>query len=327
MGSGRWSPNTYQQRAVERKQSGRDVFAYSRGASQVHPTLNPYGLEMRESRDSDEHPASNSIIVGLDVSGSMGKVVRAIHADLPQLLGLLLGREYVSSPQIMFAAFSNGKCDAVPVQVGQFESDNRMDQNLENMILGGRLAGGCDVRESAELLVYLAARHTSIDCYEKRQKKGYLFLITDEMAYEDLPADELNKIFGTQYKSSIPFRTVIDEASEMYHIYVLIPAETASGKNVKVHEFYKSYFDSQHVIVLENSGDVSETIALAIGLTEGNISLAEGLEHLKQDGANDSTINALGRVLRLLDTGAVKGKGGLGDLEKDDDSSGGTRRL
>lgn len=325
MGSGVWSPSTYQTRASQR--GSQDVFAYSQGASGVHPTLNPYGLEARESRDSDEHPDSNSIMVGLDVSGSMGAVVRAIHADLPQLLGLLLGRQYIPHPQIMFAAFSNGTCDVVPVQVGQFESDNRMDINLENMILGGSLAGGCDVRESAELLIYLAARHTSIDCWEKRRRKGYLFLITDEMGYDAVKADEITRIFGRDIKANIPLNQMIDEAGERYHIFVLIPTTTESGRNPQTTQFWQANLDPQHVIQLANPDDVSETIALIIGLTERAIRLQDGLAHLRSSGASKSTLDALARALALLDKGAVQGGGsGLAGLS-DDDSSKGTKRL
>lgn len=327
MGSGKWSPNTYQQRAVQRQSSGQDVFNYSRNASGVHPSLNPYGLEVRESRDSDEHPNSNAIIVGLDVSGSMGAVVRAIHKDLPNLFKLLLDREYVPHPQIMFSAFSNGGCDPVPVQVGQFESDNRMDENLENMILGGRLAGGCDIRESAELILYLAARHTSIDCWEKRQKKGYIFLITDEMAYENIKANEINTIFASGLKGDIPLQNIVQEVSEQYHIFILIPTQTQSGKNPQVREFYRAYFNPQHVILLENSDDVSETIALILGLMERTISLEDGLHHLRQTGANDVTINGLSKSLAMLDGGAVKGAGGLAHLDDDNSNGGGARRL
>ena len=81
----------------------------------------------------------------------------------------------------MFAAVGDATCDRVPLQVGQFESDNRMDENLENMILEG--GGGGQKTESYELALYFMARHTAIDCYAKRGRRGYLFVIGDEMAY------------------------------------------------------------------------------------------------------------------------------------------------
>lgn len=325
MGSGVWSPTTYQRRASQRQATGQSAFHYSANAGAVHPTLNPYGLEVRESRDSDEHPDSNSIMVGLDVSGSMGAVVRAIHKDLPQLLNLLLNREYIPHPQIMFAAFSNGSCDPVAVQVGQFESDNRMDQHLENLILGGKLAGGCDVRESGELMFYVAARHTSFDAYEKRQRKGYLFVITDEMGYDNIKRDEIERVFGRKLDRDIPFKQMVDETREKYHTFVIIP-QTKSGTDENVIRFWQSYVDPRHVIVLRNPDDVSETIALTIGINERNIRLEDGLNHLKQDGASSQTISALEDALAVLDEGAVKSAGSLSSLDSDD-SGRGTRRL
>lgn len=301
MGSGRWSVNTYSQRAQQRQASGQDAFAYSQKAQQsgqllVHQTLDPMNLGYRESRDSAEHPESNSIIVGLDVSGSMAKVVRGIHADLPQLLQLLLDRNYIPHPQIMFSAFSNGSCDRVPMQVGQFESDNRMDQNLENMILGG----GCDIRESAELMLYVAAYHTAIDCWEKRQKRGYMFLITDEMAYENVKKNELANIFGVEAPEDLPLQDVVATVQEMYHLYVIIPAGASHGGDPKVYDFYKKYVGEQYVIRLDEPSDVSEVIALTIGISEGTIGLDDGIEDLREIGTGKTNVDSVKKALSNL---------------------------
>lgn len=301
MGSGRWSPDTYTRRAQQRNASGQDAFAYNDQARRsgqllVHQTLDPNGLGFRESRDSNEHPESNSIIVGLDVSGSMAAVVRGIHEDLPQLFQLLLEREYIPHPQIMFSAFSNGRCDKVPLQVGQFESDNRMDENLENMILGG----GCDIRESAELILYIAAYHTAIDCYEKRQKRGYLFIITDEMAYESVMKDQVEKIVGQQFDADIPLEEVIAKVKEMYNLYIIIPTGASHGGDPKVYNFYEQYVGKQYVIRLDTPSDVSEVIALTIGISEGTIGLDDGIEDLREIGAKDNNIEQVAKALSSL---------------------------
>lgn len=301
MGNGTWSAKTYKQRAQKRQQSGKDAFAYSQQAHQsgrweVHPTLDPYGLTFRESRDNDEHPASNSIMIALDVSGSMDRVVRGIHGDLPQLLELLLDRGYVPHPQIMFSAFSNGTCDRVPLQVGQFESDNRMDENLENMFLGG----GCDNRESAELALYVAARHTAIDCWEKRQRKGYLFIITDEMAYDNVKRDEVNAILNAGLEDNIPLKQIVAEAQQRYHVFVIIPVGASGGRDPKVYEHYKDLVGRQYVIQLEAPEDVSEVIALTIGLTEGTIGMDDGIEHLRAIGSNKKTVDMVSQALSSL---------------------------
>ena len=74
---------------------------------------------------------------------------RVLQTKLPQLLGLLLRKGYASDPQIMFGAIGDATCDRVPLQVGQFESDNRMDDDLGRIVLEG--GGGGQMTESYEL--------------------------------------------------------------------------------------------------------------------------------------------------------------------------------
>jgi len=103
MGSGRWSTDVYDAAARYRAATGTGAFAYTdTGATHVHPDLDPYGVTVRESRDSAEHPRSLAIAVLFDVTGSMRNVPRTLQAKLPQLLGLLL-RKY---RDIFFAMLS-----------------------------------------------------------------------------------------------------------------------------------------------------------------------------------------------------------------------------
>ncbi|MBK8461085.1 MAG: hypothetical protein IPL43_13690 [Micropruina sp.] len=92
---------------------------------------------------------------------------------------LLLDKNYCTDPQIAVATYGDATCDRVPLQFAQFESDNRIDDNLDNMFLEG--GGGGNGGETSNLLLYYAAHHTAIDCFELRAKKGYLFLIADEV--------------------------------------------------------------------------------------------------------------------------------------------------
>ncbi len=147
------------------------------------------GYRCRESRDSAEHPQSLAIAVLFDVTGSMRDVPRTLQAKLPQLLGLLLRKGYVTDPQIMFGAIGDATCDRAPLQIGQFESDNRMDDDLGRILLEG--GGGGQKTESYELALYFMARHTVTDCFAKRGRRGYLFIIGDEMAYPRVKPGEV----------------------------------------------------------------------------------------------------------------------------------------
>lgn len=331
MGSGTWSASAYRSRASARRSTGTDAFEYSRsamrsGVLKVHPTLDPYGLTYRESRDSAEHPNSNAIMIGLDETGSMTRVIREIHSDLPQLLELLLGHKYIPDPQIMFTAFGDVKSDQVPLQIGQFESDNRMDENLENMVLEGN--GGPGYMESYELLLYVAARHTRIDCWDKRQRKGYLILIGDEMAYPAVSRQEVNTVIGSGAQSDIPLQQIIAEVRERYHLYFIIPTGAAAGQNPKIKEFWETHVGPQSVILLDDPSDVSETIALTIGLTEGSITVQTGIDHLRALGSSDRTLDTVGKALAHLPAGdATPGSTDLTTTDNDGDNGSLTRRL
>ena len=71
MGTARWNPTDWSAYAASTAGKSTDAVFAARGIDQ---DLNPFGVALRESRDSDLNPASTAIIVGLDVTGSMGTV-------------------------------------------------------------------------------------------------------------------------------------------------------------------------------------------------------------------------------------------------------------
>jgi hypothetical protein len=88
MGSGRWSTDTHAAAAAYRAAAGADPFDYSarthagpHRAWTAHPDLDPFGVRVRESRDSGEHPTSLAIAVIFDVTGSMGYVPRRLQEN------------------------------------------------------------------------------------------------------------------------------------------------------------------------------------------------------------------------------------------------------
>jgi hypothetical protein len=286
MGSGIWSTDVYDAAARYRKASGTSAFAYSDGGARaVHPTLNPYGVTRRESRDSDEHPASVAIAVLFDVTGSMRAVPRVLQTKLPQLLGLLLRKGYARDPQIMFGAIGDATCDRIPLQVGQFESDNRMDDDLGRIVLEG--GGGGQMTESYELALYFMARHTAIDCHEKRGRRGYLFIVGDEMAYRRVKPAEVAEVIGDPIAEPVALEQIVAEVRERYDVYYLLPAGSAHAGNDEVLGFWRRLL-GQNAIELDDLDAVCETIALTIGLGEEAIDLDDGLDDLAELGSDAS---------------------------------------
>jgi hypothetical protein len=283
MGSGRWSTNVYDAAARFRAATGASAFSYSdSGATRVHPALDPFGVTARESRDSAEHPQSLAIAVLFDVTGSMLSVPRTLQAKLPQLLGLLLRKGYVAHPQIMFGAIGDATCDRVPLQVGQFESDNRMDDDLGRILLEG--GGGGQKTESYELALYFMARHTVTDCFTKRGRRGYLFIIGDEMAYPRVKPAEVRDVIGGQLREPLPVAGLMAEVRRQWDTYYILPAGASYVGDAEVLGFWRGLL-GQNVIELADLDAVCETIALTVGLGEDAISLDDGLADLGDVGS------------------------------------------
>ncbi|MFI9597244.1 hypothetical protein [Nonomuraea sp. NPDC052265] len=300
MGSGIWSTNVYDSAARYRAATGSSAFAYSDGgARQVHPDLDPFGVT-RESRDSAEHPDSLAVAVLFDVTGSMRAVPRTLQTRLPDLLGLLLRKGYATDPQIMFGAIGDATCDRAPLQVGQFESDNRMDDQLGLILLEG--GGGGQKRESYELAMYFMARHTSIDCHDKRGKRGYLFVIGDEMPYPRVSRNQVKDIVGDRLAAPVGVADIVAELTRKYDVYFILPQGASYAGDPEVLESWRGLL-GQNVLELDDLDAVSETIALTVGLGEDAIGLDEGLEDLAELGSTAGA--SVSRALARLDRGAV----------------------
>lgn len=297
MGSGHWSTDVYAARASYRASTGASAFAYSDGgATAVHPDLDPFGVAVRESRDSADHPESLAIGVLFDVTGSMGTVPRTLQSKLPDLLGLLLRKGYVRDPHILFGAVGDATCDRAPLQIGQFEADNRMDDDLGKILLEG--GGGGQMRESYELGMYFMARHTAIDCFEKRGKRGYLFMIGDELAYPKAKRREIAKVIGDERAKDVPIAELVRELQRKYDVYFIIPEGAYHSGSRELADFWRGLL-GQNVLYLDDLDAVCETIALTIGLAEDAIDLDEGLEHLAEAGSDAGA--SVSRALARLD--------------------------
>jgi hypothetical protein len=302
MGGGSWSASTYTSVTGAALRSGK-TFEYDKNirtgkvAAAVNEKLDPKkvagktsllaGQIIRESRDSVEHPASVPILIGFDQTGSMGHVPRMLQTKLAELFALLLRQGYVEDPQLCVSAYGdleNG--EIAPIQIGQFESDNRADETLEALYLEGM--GGGNGHESAAAIWYYASEHTATDAWEKRGKKGYLFTIGDETTGGVRKADWVKYVDSScALETDLTPEVIADAASMTWEIYHVV-INNYAAKAQKSVEHYTKLLGADHVIVLQDENSVCETIALAIGMAEGMIDLDTGLVHLDEVGAGSS---------------------------------------
>lgn len=314
MGYGNFSSSAYDAAAAARRINGQSDFGYSdatlrrpRDQWKVHDLLNPFGVTWREACDSAEHPLSTPIAVFFDVTGSMGRIPKVLQTKLALLLGLLTRNGYVPDPQILFGAIGDATCDTVPLQASQFESDNRLDDALRNIILEG--GGGGQMRETYELALYFMEQHTRHDRLDQRGRKGYLFLIGDEMAYPTVRREHVKQLIGDDLEDDIPTKTIVERASKLYDIFFLyVNSGTYLGYEDEIFKSWQKLL-GERAIKLNDPDAVAETVAGIIGLCEGTASTITLSRDLVDLGTSTAVVNTVTTAL------AKVGSSGLARIE------------
>jgi hypothetical protein len=297
MGGGKFSNDTYQSSKSSRASMGFDDFEHSKQSDVVHENLDckrihnkPFGK--LESRDSIEHLNSTAVIVGLDVTGSNIQRAREAQRKLPKLMDRLV--KYLPDPQVAIAA--NDDYHSVgekAIQFADFESDNRVDEHLRNVLLTSQ--GGGNHGESYDLMMWIAANRTIIDCYEKRGKKGYFFMYADEPIFSTTSGQQLNKVLGVNEFSnsfSVPIKQTIAKLKETYDAYVIWP----QGGFTEAHEQFVELFGQDHVVTLQHPNLIVEAICAVVAMKEGQ-NQTTVVEDLTGDDLNAAQAAALANSL------------------------------
>ena len=279
MGYSSWSDEAF--RSVSSARAGASSAEIFRRERSIDPRMDPRGLTFREARDSEHHPRSLPIIVGFDVTASMGDIPTRFATELlGALMRRLVEHRWATDPQVLIAAVGDAVCDRAPLQVGQFESGLEMDMWLTRIWLEG---GGGDAPESYTLVHWLAAHHTTTDAWEKRQKKGYLFTIGDA-EHKPLRPSHVARVFGgggAVPPSSAELIAATGERWEVFHILA------ARGKvpSPPVLADWRSLV-GKRLLILDETEAVCELIGATIALGEGVIDREEAQELLVRAGMN-----------------------------------------
>jgi hypothetical protein len=216
----------------------------------VHPTLDPRG-KMREC--NNETP----IVVAMDVTRSRGDDTKMIYEKLPMFIGQIELKGYAEGVGINFTAIGDATAnDKAPLQVSQFEADNRLDEALGRVWI--EEGGGGTGQESYELAAYFHARRVSMTCLEQG-KKGFFFFLGDEGFYptidprhvrtllgddvlteDGVPTtleqlrerrpkaspEQLRQIVSHKLTGPIDSKVIFDELQRRYHTFLIFPRKT-----------------------------------------------------------------------------------------------------
>ena len=187
----------------------------------AHKDMLPKNVTFREARDSEAHPNVVPIVIGLDVTGSMGMIPEnLVREGLPKLVSSII-EAGIPDPALLFVAVGDHECDSFPLQVAQFESgDAELDMWLTRTYI--ERGGGGNAGESYGLVWYFAANHTKTDAFQNRGKKGYIITVGDEPILKNYPKSALNKLMGDSLNMEKIFYTreeLLEQAQKMYNVF------------------------------------------------------------------------------------------------------------
>lgn len=270
MGGGAWSSNAASQFTRSNSAKSTNQVFQQNVAQKIADVMSPKNLKFREARESAAHPTPLGIMVFLDVTGSMGEIPEyLVKNSFPTIMDVII-KHGTEHPQILFGAIGD-KLDEAPVQVGQFES---APKELNDCLAATWLEGnGHGDGEEAYLLAWLiAARHTSMDNFEKRGEKGILFTVGDEKSHTKLSANQLREIMGGEYQD-ITDADVLKEAQrsfDIFHIHVNHGGvyDTAGSEGKKVIAYWRNLL-GERAIVLDDKNKLAEVIGATVAMLHG----------------------------------------------------------
>jgi len=266
MGHARWNPKDWTSYARSTQGRSRGDLFRSRG---MNRDLDPKKITVRESRDSAHNPNSTPIIVGVDVTGSMGMLAETlVKRGLKPLFEEIIDRRPVTDPHVMAMAVGDAWCDNAPLQVTQFEADISVARQIQDLWIEG--GGGGNSYESYNLPWYFAATKTATDAWEKRRKKGYLFTVGDEPCPPALEASHIRRVFGEGMQYDMSTEDVLAMVERTYEVFHVVVEEGSYARS-RLDEVMDSWTPvlGQRVLRLSDHQRLSEVIVSAIEVTEG----------------------------------------------------------
>ena len=137
----------------------------------------------------------------------------------------------VPDPRCCLRLWETPPVTAAPLQVGS-SNDGGADGPVAHLVLSrGRWRRAA--RGVLRASLYFLASTPAMDCWEKRKKRGFLFLTGDEIPYATLSKHIVETVIGDRLDDDLTVEEVVAELQKTYVPFFVIPtqdaAATASG--------------------------------------------------------------------------------------------------
>lgn len=267
MGHGRWDPATWSSFATHvNTRSREDLYK----ARTIDAYLDPKNIAVRESCYSALNPQATPLIVGLDLTGSMGMLAEIL---LKQGLGTTfeetLARKPIPDPHLMVLGLGDIRYDRAPLQATQFEADMRITDQIQRIFIEG--GGGGNSTESYDLAWWFAATRTKIDCWDKNRRKGFLVTVGDEEPPESLPKGLMKDKVGVDLQGDLSAADALEMARRTYHVLHVVVEEGHHARSAGPDHVAARWTDllGENVLRLSDHTKLAEVIVSAIEVIQG----------------------------------------------------------
>jgi len=233
----------------------------------MHNAMSPKNV-IRECVNTPEHPNTVPVILALDVTGSMGNACRETAQALSKIIKTLYNR--FKDVEVMIMGIGDLECDSAPLQVGQYESDVRIAENIDSIYIEG--GGGGNGYESYTAAWYFGLRNTKLDCFDKQGRKGIIITMGDEPMNPVLTRSDIREYLGNSEEKDIDSHELYAKASEkfdIYHIAVDDPHDCYRSYRAEIERTFGQMLGNRLIVstIPELSDKICECVAASI---EGN---------------------------------------------------------
>lgn len=282
MGGGSWTRDSFRSYSSTKKMSvasdgsisgdyhAQDMFKQR----MIAPELNPFKV-IRECCDSAEHPNTIPVILGLDVTGSMGGAAVEVAKKLNVVMTSLY--EKIADVEFMIMGIGDLAYDRAPIQASQFESDIRIAEQLDKIYFEG--GGGGNSYESYTAAWYFGLRHTKLDCWN-RGRKGIIITMGDEPLNPYLPKNPLAEVTGDSLQGDVETKGLYEEASRKFDIYHLAVNDSQTSYRhyePSIKETFGKYLDKNHLLTVSMDNIANAIVDIVTNAETGaeNITVEE----------------------------------------------------
>lgn len=268
MGYGRWNDTDFRCYAEttnyrSAKTTVAEVFVNREGKRE----LLFENIGVRESRNSESNPQATPIILGLDVTGSMGRYASQIAKDdLPELITAIINKGLTTDPHILVMGIGDPRAyDQSPGQATQFETDLRIIEQTRDLYIEGR--GGGNSMEGYDLAWYFANYCTATDA-KTDGRKGFIFTFGDEPpASQPLTETEWKKVFGDkEYHRFTSMADLVELTAQNWAIFhvVIEQGSYCQHSSAEVIQKWQQTIGEARVLRVMDSRNIAKVCEMAI---------------------------------------------------------------